>query len=55
MTAGGWIMLGVSWVGITALTVFAVWRTLRARPRDLAAPLDLEAEIEEDESRKEKE
>ena len=50
MNAGGWAMLLVSWGGITALTVFCLWRTLRAKPRELSAPLELEAEIEEREA-----
>jgi hypothetical protein len=46
-------MLAASWGAITALTVFALWRTMKAPPGELSAPLDLEAEIEELEDKKE--
>ncbi len=55
MTPAGWAMLIGSWTAITAITAYAVWRTLKAPPRELSAPLDLEAEIEEQEARKERE
>jgi ABC-type nickel/cobalt efflux system permease component RcnA len=54
MTLGGWLMLVLSWVAILCLAVFAVWRTLRAKPRELSAPLDIEAKIEESEAEKER-
>lgn len=54
MTIGGWMMLVLSWGAITFLAVFTVWRTLRAKPRALSAPLDIEAQIEESEAEKER-
>jgi hypothetical protein len=51
---GGWIMLVVSWGAIIWLTAFALRRTLKAKPRELAAPLDIETEIEEADARREK-
>ncbi len=52
MTVAGWIMLAASWGAIAGLTGFALWRTLRAKPRDeLTAPIDIEAQIEERERR----
>ena len=52
MTIAGWIMLAASWAAIAGLTGFAMWRTLRAKPRnELTAPIDIEAQIEERERR----
>jgi hypothetical protein len=30
VTAGGWLLLGVSWLSITSLAVYCLYRTLRA-------------------------
>ena len=51
MSTGGWFMLIVSWSVIAWLTVFTIWRTLRAKGRNLSAPLDIEARIEADEAK----
>jgi hypothetical protein len=48
MKIEGWIMLIASWAAISGLCAFAIARTLRARSRDLSAPLDIEAQIEEE-------
>lgn len=53
MNAAGWTMLIVSWGTILWLTAFAVSRTLRAKPRELSAPLEIEAEIEAEDARRE--
>ena len=52
MTIGGWIMLSVSWAAIGALTLYTLRLSTRARPGDLSAPLEIEAELEEQEARK---
>lgn len=53
MTAAGWCMLVVSWSAIGLLTGYTVWRTLRTKTDELSAPLDLEAEIQEEKARRE--
>ncbi len=53
MQLSGWLMLAVSWGGVLALTAFCLWRTLAVKPQELSAPLELEAEIDQFEARKE--
>jgi hypothetical protein len=52
MRMEGWIMLIVSWTGISVLAVYTIVRTLRAKPRDLSAPLEIEARIEAEDQKR---
>lgn len=55
MRADGWAMLILSWGAILVLSGYTLWRTIRSKPHELSAPLELEAEIEEMEARKDPE
>jgi hypothetical protein len=53
MSIAGWVMMVVSWSVICGLVWFTIRRTLKVKPRDLTAPLDIEARIEEEDARRE--
>ncbi len=55
MTGAGWIIMLISWATIAGLTGFALWKTAMTGRDDFAAPLDIEAEIEEKEKAKKEE
>lgn len=54
MTFAGWCILILSWGSIVVLAAFSLWRTIRTQPQELSAPLELEAEIDEMEIKKDR-
>lgn len=53
METSGWITLIIAWSTIGSLAAYTLWRTIRTPPQDLSAPLELEAEHEEQEAARE--
>lgn len=54
MTTMGWIFLIISWGIITGLCVFCFHRIFQLERDEVAAPIEIEAELEEAEDRGEK-
>ena len=53
MEISGWTILVVSWSAIISLCVYCLWRSIKVKPQELTAPLDVEAGIEEEEAARE--